>query len=126
MAIIESISITRGGEDKWNIMGMPTSADVSVTFKDLYGSMFISKGFGMINNTIQMDYLAAMAGIDLNVYEPTRIAQLAISLVDGAWNTAIEALGFKIKQGANNILASGIKAIPGIGSILDTKSLRGY
>ena len=111
MAMIESISITRGGEDKWNIMGMPTSADVSVTFKDLYGSMFISKGFGMVNNTIQMDYLASLAGIDLNEYEPTRIAQLALSLVDGAWNTAVEGLGFKIKQGAARATGSIARSI---------------
>jgi hypothetical protein len=111
MAMIESISITRGGEDKWNVMGMPTTADVSITLKDLYGSMFISKGFGMINNTIQMDYLAAMAGIDLNEYEPMRIAQLAISLVDGTWNTAIEGLGFKIKQEAAKATGSIARSI---------------
>ena len=113
MAMIESISITRGGEDKWNIMGMPLSADVSLTLKDLYGSMFVSKGLGLVNNTIQMDYLASLAGIDLNEYEPMRIAQLAISLADGTWNTAIEALGFKIKQEAARFTAGiGKKVIP--------------
>ena len=38
--------------------------------------MFISKRMGLIFNTAQMDYLATMAGVDLNEFEPTRMVKL--------------------------------------------------
>ena len=38
--------------------------------------MFISKRMGLICNTAQMDYLATMAGVDLNEFEPTRMVKL--------------------------------------------------
>ena len=76
LGIIQSLSITRGGEGNWNVMGQPTAADVEVTLKDLYSTMFISKRMGIISNTAQMDYLSTLAGLDLNDFEPTRLAKL--------------------------------------------------
>lgn len=77
LGIISSLSITKGGEDKWNVMGMPMQADVTVTIKDLYSTMFISKTQGLLNNTAQMDYLALMAGIDMNEIDVLRNIKLA-------------------------------------------------
>ena len=81
LGIISSLSITKGGEDKWNVLGQPVTADVTLTVKDLYHSMFISKRMGLIANTAQMDHLATMAGVDLNVWEPYRIINLAKMIV---------------------------------------------
>ena len=76
LGMITSLSISKGGQGNWNSLGQPISADVTLSIKDLYSSMFISKRMGLICNTAQMDYLATMAGVDLNEYEPTRMVKL--------------------------------------------------
>lgn len=76
LGMITGLSITKGGQGNWNVMGQPTTADVTLSIKDLYGSMFISKRMGLICNTAQMDYLATMAGVDLNEFEPARMVKL--------------------------------------------------
>ena len=86
MGIITSLSINKGGSNNWNSMGMPTSADVTVSLKDLYGSMQISKRMGLLTNTAQMDYLANMAGVDLNEFEPTRQIRLALQIISNTKN----------------------------------------
>lgn len=81
LGIISSLGISKGGPGNWNVFGHPTTADISLSIKDLYGSMFISKRMGLICNTAQMDYLANMAGVDLNEYEPTRMIALAAQIL---------------------------------------------
>lgn len=76
LGMITSLSISKGGQGNWNILGQPVSADITLSIKDLYSSMFISKRMGLICNTAQMDYLATMAGVDLNEFEPTRMVKL--------------------------------------------------
>lgn len=76
LGMITSLSISKGGQGNWNVLGQPISADVTLSIRDLYGSMFISKRMGLICNTAQMDYLATMAGVDLNEFEPTRMIKL--------------------------------------------------
>lgn len=76
LGMITSLTISKGGQGNWNILGQPVSADVTLSIRDLYGSMFISKRMGLICNTAQMDYLATMAGVDLNEFEPTRMIKL--------------------------------------------------
>lgn len=108
LGLVSSLDVNTGGEDKWNALGQPTQADITITIKDLYSTMFISKGAGIINNTAQMDYLALKAGVDMNKLEVTRMINLAnmmISNVPGdiisnAWGTVKSALNKK----ANNIL----------------------
>ncbi len=111
LGIIESLSITRGGDDKWNVMGMPITADVSLSIKDLYGSMFISKGMGIVNNTIQMDYLATLAGVDLNEFELTRIYKIAMMIIGSNITSIPNRVFGAIKQSSNRIGASWLRAI---------------
>jgi hypothetical protein len=100
LGLISSLSISKGGEDKWNGMGMPMTAEITVDIKDLYSTMQISKSQGLLNNTAQMDYLALMAGIDMNVLEPARMVNLATKLymnkvtdfVPNVWGSVKESL----------------------------------
>lgn len=73
MGIITDLSFTKGKEGAWNINGLPTEVDVSMTIKDLYQAVLAitdgslgtdSKWF--INNTTLMDYMANMCGININ------------------------------------------------------------
>lgn len=101
LGIISSLDIDKGGEDKWNALGMPLQADVNVTIKDLYSTFFISKGGGLFNNTAQLDYLAMMAGIDMNKYEPFRLTSLGATLAKGAVTDIGQDVLGGIKQGLN-------------------------
>ena len=106
LGIISSISIDKGGDHKWNILGHPTSADVSIQIDDLYSTMFISKNVGIINNTVQLDYLANMAG--LNMIEPDVTKQSSyvrkvifknpINLLGYTWYGGVENVSNKINN----------------------------
>ena len=82
LGIIESINITRGGDHRWNRIGLPLSADVDISIKDLYGTMMISRRWGIISKTAQLDYLANLAGLNLNDDEAGRKIKL-LSLIAG-------------------------------------------
>ena len=81
LGMITSLSISKGGQGNWNTLGQPVSADVTLSIRDLYGSMFVSKRMGLVCNTAQMDYLATMAGVDLNEFEPTRMIKLVAQIL---------------------------------------------
>ena len=51
LGIIQSLSITKGGSDRWNVMVQLYTADITIILKDLYSSIFISKMMGLIDNT---------------------------------------------------------------------------
>lgn len=102
MGIITSLDIQKGAEDKWNGLGMPTSVDVTVTIKDLYSTMFLSNSTaGLLNNTSQLDYMALMAGLDMNKDWIARRAKLAIQLGVNGIPGAIPSAWNMFKTGAN-------------------------
>lgn len=98
MGIITSMDVSKGKEGAWNINGIPTEMDISITIKDLYSNFFITgfdgtTGIGstiksifgdtqndavlkMLRNTSMMDYLANMAGLNINKPDISRTIQL--------------------------------------------------
>lgn len=118
LGIIQSLSITKGGSDKWNVMGQPVTADVSITIKDLYSDMFISKAMGLIANTAQMDYLATMAGTDLNIFEPLRMLNLSDMIMSNVPRDFASGLWGGFKRTLNQ------KASSLIGKFADTRFLQ--
>lgn len=71
MGIVTSLRIDKGKEGSWTIDGLPTEVDVSMTIKDLYNTMAMSKrhtdgGTQLINNTQFLSYLAFNCGISIN------------------------------------------------------------
>lgn len=70
MGMIEGLSFNKGEEGGWNRSGLPTVVKVSVDIKDLYSQFAISEAsfgdMGFFNNTILLDYIANMCGININ------------------------------------------------------------
>lgn len=68
MGIITSMSISRGDKCKWNIQGLPTDIDVSLTIKDLYQSLSMESETNEMfcRNTDQLDFIANLCGINVN------------------------------------------------------------
>ena len=98
-------------------MGQPYTADVTITLKDLYSSMFISKMMGLVTNTAQMDYLATMAGVNLNDFEFTRIMKLSAMILGDAPRDYVNDFWGGIKRG----LARTGSSI--LGNFTDVRSL---
>ena len=118
LGLITSLSISKGGEDMWNTMGMPITADVTVTIKDLYSNMFISKNQAIMNNTAQMDYLSLMAGLDMNELDLTRMVKLGVMIYSDKPRDFVKDRWGGIKSGLNKA-ASRL-----LGHITDTRFLR--
>ena len=70
MGMIEGLSFNKGEEGGWNRSGLPTVVKVSADIKDLYSQFAISEAnfgdMGFFNNTILLDYIANMCGININ------------------------------------------------------------
>lgn len=103
MGIITSMNISKGGEGFWTYEGIPTEVDVSFTIKDLFGCMMLTlsnpqtgdnvlknnKYFSflhpqgaidLITNTVLMDYLCNMCGININEPDLARTLTLYKSI----------------------------------------------
>ena len=95
MGIITSMSVDRGGNCMWTVDGLPTSIEVSMTIKDLYEVMSISKTtltsnwkYDTMSNTAQMDYIANLCGI--NMYKPEVARQISMWLVNEVGAAALD------------------------------------
>lgn len=74
LGIIDSISIKRASQDGWSIDGLPTEVDISISIKDLYPNLAISRDgdYSTYNNIEYMDMLSTWCGINLNIPEINR------------------------------------------------------
>ena len=84
MGIIKDMSITKGKEAAWNINGLPTEIDVSLTITDLYGMLSIVKGTtakNFVTNSVLMDYIANTCGININQIDVERTLEIYYILV---------------------------------------------
>ena len=74
--IISSMNITKGAECAWNHRGMPTSVNVSFTIKELYDIFALSNNeagnYKLAENSIMMDYIGNLCGININEPDLTR------------------------------------------------------
>lgn len=104
LGIIESLSITKGADNCWNAQGQPTSIDVSISLKDLYSYMFISKKFGLLVNTAQIDYLAMLAGVDYQEPETDRTNKLFFQIMGDTMIDAQTSLFGELAARANNLV----------------------
>lgn len=107
LGIISDLSITRGGDGRWNSAGQALSADVSVTIKDLYSTMFMSHSQGgLLNNTAEMDWLALMAGLDMNQPEHLRKLKLQLYITTSEVRNAADTIWSRFKGGLNRKVSS--------------------
>lgn len=69
MGIIKDLSITKGDKAKWNVNGLPTEVDVSLSIEELYQKMSISSDkdtASLLQNTLMLDYIANTCGVNIN------------------------------------------------------------
>lgn len=80
MGLITSLNINKGSEGGWTRNGLPTVVDVSMDIKDLYSNISITRTVNntrnILTNSIFMDYLANLCGININEPDLSRTAEL--------------------------------------------------
>ena len=81
MGIVTSMSITKGAEGCWNRHGIPTSVEVQIGFKELYGIMnmamyniagIMSSSYNIQQNDMLLTYIANMCGVNLIMSDVSR------------------------------------------------------
>ena len=112
MGIITDLTITKGTDGEWTIDGLPTVAEISITIKDLYTNLTMSKG-GANNNEIlknvsELDYIANSCGINVNEPDVRRNIEMyfALGFVNKIKDKVTIGIFGKASQWFNNKIAN--------------------
>lgn len=115
MGVITSLSVTKGGEGNWvTNSGLPTSIDISLSIKDLYKSLYISKGTGTIKdsaemakfvaNDSEMEQLMTLAGVETKYLNFEQRLSLYNAMVHQSVSGLVTRPTDKIRQDIGNFL----------------------
>ena len=121
MGMITSLSISKGAECCWNVDGLPTQIDISITIEDLYSSLH-SSGYSdlwhplrdakaMVENTAYQDYLANMAGLNIAQMEVGRKALMYTYLVGNRIGSEGSMMMNKLNTGVSRAIYNLYKRI---------------
>ena len=112
MGIITDLTITKGTDGEWTIDGLPTVAEISITIKDLYTNLTMSRG-GANNNEIlknvsELDYIANSCGINVNEPDVRRNIEMyfALGFVNKIKDKVTIGIFGKASQWFNNKIAN--------------------
>lgn len=74
MGMVESVSIKRASQEGWSVYGFPTEVDVSISIKDMYSNLTLSRqgDYSTFHNIEFMDMVATWCGVNLNKPELER------------------------------------------------------
>lgn len=108
MGIITNMSIQRGDKARWTLNGLPTEVNINFSLKDLYDylniSTFSNSIVDMFKNTVLVDYLATLCGININKPDILRTIDLYKLSIE---NKATDLITFNrflgVKQTISNI-----------------------
>lgn len=106
MGIITSLNIAKGDKGRWTLDGLPTEVEVSMSMKDLYQILYISTGenpLEVLNNTMLLDYLANMCGINVNTPDMKKAATIWYNTIT---NWAYDKVTFNGFMGVENALSN--------------------
>ena len=103
LGIITSLNISKGGEGNWAASSnLPTSVDVSLSIKDLYKSMYMSKVSGLtssgelakfVGNDSEMEQLMNLAGVNITA---SSVAAKRLALYGNLADNKLTGIGSRI------------------------------
>ncbi len=111
MGIISSLDIKKGDTGKWTVDGLPTEVEISVEIKNLYSSLSTSNSIGdFSSNALCMDYIANIAGVNINKPSFERSVSLFITGLKNAFNPIMftRYLGIRLEEIGNNIINNAV------------------
>ena len=131
MGMVTGLSAVKGAACCWNDDGLPTQIDVSIEIADLYKQLYMSgyrdddqsvgalsttaiwKDVGAVkralsNNTAYMDFLANMAGLNINQMELFRRTKMFYYLMKNDVNTIPSTLSTRFGQTLENMIGKNL------------------
>lgn len=106
MGIVSSLSISKGKDGSWSVDGLPTEVDVSLTIKDLYQMMMLTKpsntGY-FLNNSSLMNYIANTCGVNLNKLDGARDLSHWLMLTQNKFLDVPTNLGLRLQNWMSNL-----------------------
>lgn len=109
MGLVTELSFGKGQEGFWTIDGLPTVVDVSMTIKDLYQSVLsITEGNDnwFMNNTVLMDYISNLCGVNINKPDLARTLDVYLMLKANKITDIPNKLFNKLETSRTNMLMS--------------------
>lgn len=107
MGLVTELSFGKGQEGFWTIDGLPTVVDVSMTIKDLYQSVLsITQGNDnwFMNNTVLMDYISNLCGVNINKPDIARTLDVYLMLKTNKIKDIPNKLFNKLETSRTNLL----------------------
>lgn len=116
MGIITSLDIKKGDLGKWTVDGLPTEVEISIEIKNLYSSLSTSRSIPELStNSFCMDYLANIAGININKPSFERSLDLFTVGLYQSFSPRMFSrhIGLKLEEVGNNVSMNVINWITG-------------
>lgn len=116
MGIISSMDVKKGDAGKWTVHGLPTEVEISLNIQNLYSAFSTSKSLNdLSSNFFCMDYLANLAGLNINKPSLERSLDLYVTAIKHIFSpsTYTRYLGLKLEEAGNNIAFSVIDWLKG-------------
>lgn len=109
MGLVTELSFGKGQEGFWTIDGLPTVVDVSISIKDLYQSVLSiteQNDNWFMNNTVLMDYIANLCGVNINKPDIARTLDVYLMLKTNRITDIPNKLYNKLEASRTNMLMS--------------------
>lgn len=119
MGLITGLSVTKGASCAWNDDGLPTQIDITLDIKDLYNTLAMS-GYanlspnpfstfddmlGVTRNVAYQDFLANMAGLNVNEMLPFRTLKEKYYSLTTQINNIPSTIQTRFDQGIANFIS---------------------
>lgn len=116
MGIVTDMTINKGAEGRWNINGIPTQVDISLTIKDLYQALALSSPSCInpaefLRNSSMIDFLANMAGVNINKPELLRSLGMYIDVLSDNITSLPNNIGLTVDNYLSNVVNNIFKGI---------------
>ena len=116
MGIVTDMTINKGAEGRWNINGIPTQVDISLTIKDLYQALALSSPSYVnpaefLRNSSMIDFLANMAGVNINKPELLRSLGMYIDVLSDNITSLPNNIGLTVDNYLSNVVNHIFKGI---------------
>ena len=119
MGLVKDMQITKGGQsgDCWNIDGLPTEVNVSLSIQDLYNSLsmgnFHTKQnvWNFIHNTSLIDFIGVQCGLNMRSNEWSKKIDLIGSLLNNTFKDVADYVGTSTQEEISQSVFRGVMAM---------------